>query len=275
MILPLFDTVGGRPRDYNTPFTFLAEGMEDAFQGVFSMFGTDPKDGVILSGCKVTTPAASTPADPNTADVASGYIYLEGEICWVPASTDITKTGSEDFVFDIKEEGSGVFLPFAAGSTDMIRVRTGELRGEDNATSGNFMPVDAMTYFERLNGRHQTSGLTYLVGSGGGSWSGLSGNWMHDYYNEMFHLELSGSSTLSGADATHLKIKLPEDINGNQIECLGAVGGIGTYNSFEVMRISKEVFNPEYLEIYKSSGNFTVGALQTMRINLQFKAGAV
>ncbi len=145
--------LGGRPRDIDDPFLFMAAGLDEAFKGIFSMCGQTQPEGVIISGCVVTTPAAATPGDANSADITEGFIYLAGEIYHVAAALTLTKGGTDAWVFKATDIDAGQPQAYLSGSVETLRIRKGVLVGEPTATAGNFMPYNADTYGIRTQGK--------------------------------------------------------------------------------------------------------------------------
>jgi len=218
-----WDTPAGRPRDINDPFTWAQEGIEEAFSGIFSFLGNTAPEGVILSGCIVSIPAAATPGNADSADISAGFIYLDGEVLRVPAATTLTKGSGDDWVFDLDDTGNGVPLAYAGGSEEIMRVRIGVLRGEPNATSANYMPLAAPQWGMAVKGAivpytgtfTATVGTFVITGSHGCGYQFSRTNMELVFYFDIPNFTTSDSTPT-------LQLQLPT-IGGAQLYCRQAV----------------------------------------------------
>ena len=276
-----WETPGGRPRDFNQPFQFMQEAFEEAINGALSFLGTGPgigpEDGVKISGCTVDTPAAATPANPNTADIVEGFVWIDGEVYHVEEALSVTKNSGEDWVIKVTDLPSGIVLPYATGPEDVMRVRKAVLVGEPSATSGDFMPYDAKRFEEAVIGSWNTRAFdaNHYVTNSTPTWSVNSNNvyWTHRLNRNAKTLDVSlriNTSSLSAA-AAELRVKI-YGIEGHNLASLmdmSTICRVGTDLCY--VSVDKPV-NPdpgsEFLHIRKVDGTDFSGTLGRLDLSM-------
>lgn len=255
----------------NDSYAHAFAGVTDALKGILRYTGTGAPAGVRLHGAVVTIPSS------NTADVTEGYVYIDGEVYYVPAATGVTKTGGQEFVFKVQETTVSPSLVYYDGNSyDIHLQRRAVLTYEATATAGNYMPYNAPTFDKVLFGEwggRTFSGAHYTTSSAT-TWTVTSGNtYLSQRYNALNGtLDISvriNSSTLS-ATATELRISL-EDIEGVDLAALNFHVGVCRVGSL-LCYVSVEAPAPpdpgsEYLAIRRVDGSdFASGS--TGRIDL-------
>lgn len=258
--------IGGR-RAKNDTYAHAFAGVTDAIKGMLDRTGSTAANGVILSGCEFTLNST------NNADITAGYVYIAGEVYYVPAASGVIKTSSDTFVIKVVETTVAPSLVFADGVTYNIHLqRRAALSFEPNATAGNFMPATADTIYQRLHGKW----LSYtpaVATDATGVWTlGVgTARYRYDEVNETLHLEVAVESTLATATAAFLKLKLPNNRAGSPLSCASTVGAIGLHGG-AVLSISADA-DPEYLRLeLAAGGSFSVGSLDNISFNITIQA---
>lgn len=113
------DANGGLPLKLDD-FRWFDAAYREAFLGLWKAFATNAEDGFILAGCSM---AATTPG----TTVNEGWIYLAGEICYVPTHVIPTGTGTSYWDIDISYDITG-YKSFADSvNRDTYEVRVGKV----------------------------------------------------------------------------------------------------------------------------------------------------
>lgn len=94
------DANGGLPLTLDD-FRWFDAAYREAFLGFWKAFATNTQDGFILAGCSM---AATTPG----TTVNEGWIYLDGEICYVPTHTIPSASGTSYWDVDVSYDVSGL-----------------------------------------------------------------------------------------------------------------------------------------------------------------------
>lgn len=258
----------------NDTYKHAFDGVAEALTGMLRYTGTGAPQGVRLFGAEVTL------VSTHVADVTEGYVYLNGEIYYVPAATGVTKTGGHSFVFKVQETTVAPTLVFYDGNSyDIHLQRRAVLAFEDNATAGNYMPYDAPTFDKKLFGQWGSRTFNaghYTTNDGGVTWTVGSGNtYLSQRYNALNGtLDISvriNSSSISG-DVAELRISL-EDIAGVDLAALQFHTGVCRVGT-ALCYVSVEAPAPpdpgsEYLMIRKCDGtNFSSGSVGRVDVSM-------
>lgn len=136
---------GGMPLVLND-FRFINDSQLQALKGIVSVFGVTDQTAVILSGCERTILSG-------TVTIASGYISLGGEICFVPShSYPVPSVGNfEYWVLNVSFDTAGLKLYKNTDSNETYEERTGKINVSNVVPDGHTKYQDAKRYEQVIN----------------------------------------------------------------------------------------------------------------------------
>ncbi len=136
--------IGGLPIKLND-LRFINNGLKEAFKGVMSSYGITDSITIVLNGCEKTSVSGTT-------TIASGFVSIGGEICYVPLHSypDPAVGEFEYWDIDLTFDPSGSKVFQSTDIFDTYEIRVGKVIKDTVIPVGYTAYDDAQSLFEAM-----------------------------------------------------------------------------------------------------------------------------